>query len=407
MKVLIFILLCFVGNYCLVLVQSSSGSGCPRGETCATRASCPYWEQEFEKVKKLPKTDIQWQLYIKAARKSICNRSKKGVCCPQPQIDFGVRSTGKDKEQPDYIPTVDECGGFPNAEQIFGGERTLPGEFPFLALLGYTSQRRSQILVQGKRVMEDFKVWVCAGTIINNWYIVTAGHCVTRAISITNVRTGVWEVSDEKYKLTNNPEKQDFTINNDNIIVHERFRIKRSNIENDIALIRLPTMLKYNELVQPACLPLPGNVTYVGLQNNWKDETIDDTATVVGWGYSCYEEGTRAFCNESSTVGSRFQQKLVVPLVRNTVCTSSKSKPDEKLQICAGGVAGKSACRGDSGGGLFINDKLEDDAHFQIEPWYLFGIVSFGKSNCEAAVPEIYVRVSEYINWIKNKMARF
>ena len=70
----------------------------------------------------------------------------------------------------------------------------------------------------------------------------------------------------------------------------------------------------------------------------------------------------------------------------------SKSKPDEKLQICAGGVAGKSACRGDSGGGLFINDKLEDDAHFQIEPWYLFGIVSFGKSNCEAAVPEIYVR---------------
>ena len=45
MKVLIFILLCFVGNYCLVLVPSSSGSGCPRGETCATRASCPYWEQ--------------------------------------------------------------------------------------------------------------------------------------------------------------------------------------------------------------------------------------------------------------------------------------------------------------------------------------------------------------------------
>jgi len=405
MKVLTFITLHFVGYSCLDLVPSTPGKGCPSGETCATRASCPYWEQEFQKVKNLPKSDIRKQVYIKAARKSICNRNKRGICCPQ--IDAGVRSTGKEEDQPNYIPTVNECGGTPGAAQIFGGEKTKPGEFPFLALLGYTSQRRSQILVRGQRVMEDYKVWVCAGTIINHWYIVTAGHCVTRAISITNVRTGVWEVSDEKYKLADNPEKQDFTISSDNIIAHERFRIKRSNIENDIALIRLPTLLKYNDLTQPACLPLPDNVTYVGLQSNWKDDTIDKTATVVGWGYSCYEEDTRAFCNANSTVGSRNQLKLTVPLVRNTVCTGSKSKPDADLQICAGGVAGKSACRGDSGGGLFINDKLEDDNHFQIEPWYLFGIVSFGKSNCEAADPEIYVRVSEYIDWIKEKMARF
>ena len=74
-------------------------------------------------------------------------------------------------------------------------------------------------------------------------------------------------------------------------------------------------------------------------------------------------------------------------------------------QLCAGGELGKSACRGDSGGGLFINDPDKGQSYYRIEPWYLFGIVSFGSQNCEeASVPEVYVRVSEYTDWIINTM---
>ena len=58
-----------------------------------------------------------------------------------------------------------------------------------------------------------------------------------------------------------------------------------------------------------------------------------------------------------------------------------------ETQVCAGGEYGKSACNGDSGGGLYI--RREKD---KLAPWYLFGIVSFGVPNCQIAKPEVYVR---------------
>ena len=82
---------------------------------------------------------------------------------------------------------------------------------------------------------------------------------------------------------------------------------------------------------------------------------------------------------------------LQVPIKSNSVCTSKGFRISEK-QLCAGGEFGKSACRGDSGGGLFINDPGKETSYRKKEPWYLFGVVSFGSPNCEASVPEVYVR---------------
>ena len=91
---------------------------------------------------------------------------------------------------------------------------------------------------------------------------------------------------------------------------------------------------------------------------------------------------------------------------------------DPDLQVCAGGERGKSACKGDSGGGLFINDE-------EGGPWYLFGIVSFGGFDCEAEIPEAYTRyvyyilillsncifllfrVSSYVDWIVAQMKKY
>ena len=44
-----------------------------------------------------------------------------------------------------------------------------------------------------------------------------------------------------------------------------------------------------------------------------KSGSIGNSATVVGWGYSCYENGTRTFCSTgSTTVPTKVQQKLKV-----------------------------------------------------------------------------------------------
>ena len=77
--------------------------------------------------------------------------------------------------------------------------------------------------------------------------------------------------------------------------------------------------------------------------------------------------------------------------------------PVTKNQVCAGGEDGKGSCQGDSGGGLFIRkEKIVDEKR----PWYLLGIVSFGKSSCGAGIPEVYTRVSKYVRWIKEKIMK-
>ena len=70
-------------------------------------------------------------------------------------------------------------------------------------------------------------------------------------------------------------------------------------------------------------------------------------------------------------------------------------------QLCAGGEGGKGSCGGDSGGGLFIRkpDKVQT-------PWYLLGIVSYGKPACGLEIPEVYTRVSKYVDWIKDNLVK-
>ncbi len=60
----------------------------------------------------------------------------------------------------------DECGVKPSAQFVFGGEDAEPGEFPFIALLGFLESDKSI-------------KYTCGGTLINRHYVVTAAHCVT------------------------------------------------------------------------------------------------------------------------------------------------------------------------------------------------------------------------------------
>ena len=109
-----------------------------------------------------------------------------------------------------------------------------------------------------------------------------------------------------------------------------------------------------------------------------------------------------------------------MPVQDSTKCTGVGFGINPDRQVCAGGEFGKSSCRGDSGGGLFIHEPTEG-------PWYVFGIVSFGGFDCEAEIPEVYTRcidsnfhlrilminttllafrVSSYVEWIIAEMKK-
>ena len=116
--------------------------------------------------------------------------------------------------------------------QIFGGDETNEGQFPFAALVGVTRTR------QADYKKEKYTAWVCGGTLIDLWYVVTAGHCHQDSLlqggSITRVRLGEWSVGEDNSLV------QDFDILSSDVRVHEEYRRCITALHNDIALVRLP-----------------------------------------------------------------------------------------------------------------------------------------------------------------------
>ena len=90
-------------------------------------------------------------------------------------------------------------------------------------------------------------------------------------------------------------------------------------------------------------------------------------------------------------------------MVRNAVCKDVSLRLTDH-HVCAGGENGKGSCRGDSGGGLFVR-KTEYGVDGEVEsPWYLLGIVSFGGQACGIGIPNVYTRVAQYTDWIKQNL---
>ena len=94
-------------------------------------------------------------------------------------------------------------------------------------------------------------------------------------------------------------------------------------------------------------------------------------------------------------------QKLVLrtyDIVKCRKIYSSDGNPVyTNLQICAGGIAGRDSCGGDSGAGLVIKvDHLNKKGVFN-----LIGHVSWGPERCgTAGKPGVYIKIRSYLDWI-------
>ncbi|XP_038596308.1 chymotrypsin-like protease CTRL-1 [Tachyglossus aculeatus] len=242
---------------------------------------------------------------------------------------------------PIISPAVD------SSQRIVNGENSLPGSWPW------------QVSLKDRSSGGHF----CGGSLINQYWAVTAAHC--------NVSPSRHVVVLGQYDMSSNSEPiQVKTISR--AITHPGWNPNTFN--NDITLLKLSSPAQLTTYVSPVCLASPTEALPQGI-----------TCVTTGWG---------RISGIGNIVPNRLQQ-VALPLVTVNQCKTYWGNRITDSMICAGGQ-GASSCQGDSGGPLVC---LKGNS------WVLIGIVSWGTSNCDVRSPAMYTRVSLFSTWISQVVA--
>ncbi|OXU16899.1 hypothetical protein TSAR_004603 [Trichomalopsis sarcophagae] len=154
------------------------------------------------------------------------------------------------------------------------------------------------------------------------------------------------------------------------IYVHERFKAPR-HLANDIALMKVDTPFKFDNLISPVVLPKSHEIV-----------KINEKALVSGWGSM---KGV-----EVSIVDQEYCRNLYNNSVKREIYPE---------QLCTHeiGERRKGVCAGDSGGPVTIHKNI------------LIGIISWSSKDPDCAsplYPDVHVRVSEYLDWINKHVKK-
>ncbi|XP_012265988.2 uncharacterized protein LOC105691829 [Athalia rosae] len=274
--------------------------------------------------------------------------------------------------------------GVSNTDRIIGGRNASLGAYPWIARIGYASVDEDAGNATAKERHLEYK---CGGTLINQFYVVTAAHCVINLppkYRVAGIRLG-------EHNTETNPDCEGGYCGDpvqdvapERVIVHKGYDNPR--FSNDIALVRLSSPIRFNDLVGPICM-IRGTL----LGKNY----VGETAEVAGWGiYDIHSQKT-----------SKILQTVKLPLVDLERCKRAfrfRAQIGHE-QLCGGGILGEDSCAGDSGGPVMKVEALDGPPRY-----YLIGVVSFGVMHCgESTTPAVYTKMSEYASWILENIEPF
>ncbi|KAM3923121.1 trypsin-like [Leptodactylus fuscus] len=224
-------------------------------------------------------------------------------------------------------------------ERIIGGEECVPHSVPWQVAIYF------------------FDKFMCGGTLINEYWVLTAAHCYFTNIQI---RLGV-------HNRIESEGTEQFTYA-EKICPHKDFNTR--TYDNDIMLLKLASPAILNEYVQiiPLC----------------STESLEEgtNGLISGWGSTTSPEDTYPdvlMCLNVTT----FSDDSCRQFYEDGSITDN--------MFCAGDLeGGKDSCQGDSGGPLVCGSEL-------------CGIISWGDPVCaQPNKPGVYTKVYNYLEWISH-----
>ncbi|KAJ6636985.1 Serine protease Hayan, partial [Pseudolycoriella hygida] len=324
-------------------VRRTSGDQC--GAACLSRHDCIGFAW---------KNDNCW---LKSPGYPIIDYTNTGGVCGEVigRSSYSASSTGRSDGLRKSERACNDFTEIASHYRIVSGDLAQRNDFPWMAAFYYPEDEND--------IMKNLE-FRCGGTIISDYYILTAAHCLD-GIEPSIVRLGT--------HILNHSKKTDLRV--ESCTKHPNFMFDTR--KNDIGLVKVRERITFNMKILPACL-----------RKDLNDLPQNKVLLVTGWGY------------DGENIVSNFLRKISLVTVDIQRCKADYSKhgSEHRNQIDNGQYCAQDqnnqhdACGGDSGGPLqIIESKLAT----------VVGVVSWG-ADCDGSTPGIYSRVAYYLDWIED-----